>query len=638
MSKTKRRKGGLSGTGTTDCQSAANAVESETIENDRQLHRLAIFLEDAVGFRLGLVTYDTPEIREQQLARLAERLHDTTVHLTRLDLTDSPHEEYLLDRLRAHLDRLDMPDGRRPAVMVTGIESALDYRRLGPETQAGLALLDNANVQRDAFARFCPFAVVLWLNPTATSALAVHAPDLWHWRNGTFRFTGPVGSRKVVEQRLTAMPLLASDNLLEKDKLERIAMLRDLLAEQDSSPTAGTPRERQRRASLLAELGSAYLSTDDPRRAMLVLEECIAIARDLGNRRGEGNALGVLGVVYHRLGDMHKAIECFEEAFRIARETGDRRGQGSAMGNLGNAFLSLGDLRRAIECYEQQLGVARELGDRLGESNGLGNLGLAYSELGHARQAIDLFEQALAIDREIGNRRGEGADLGNLGNAYRILGDIRRAIEHYELSLRIASEIGNQGGVANVLGNLGNAHVVAGDLHRAIEYYEQSLLLAREMGDRSSECATLANLGNAWSAMGGIERARDYLTQGLQLALSAGDRLRIAQLARSLARVDADSGDTDTAVALAAFTFSEFRAMDHPQARTAAEQLNAYREQLGAAKFRNLLTRAEQIIATRFREFAEEEGAAVALPAFPTEAEVLSFLSTGAGDEKPEAD
>jgi tetratricopeptide (TPR) repeat protein len=85
----------------------------------------------------------------------------------------------------------------------------------------------------------------------------------------------------------------------------------------------------------------------------------------------------------------------------IAREIGDRRGEGAALGNLGNAYAALGDARKAIEFYEQQLVIVREIGDRRGEGNALGNLGMTYKNLGAADKARGLWQEALAIFRAI---------------------------------------------------------------------------------------------------------------------------------------------------------------------------------------------------------------------------------------------
>ena len=61
----------------------------------------------------------------------------------------------------------------------------------------------------------------------------------------------------------------------------------------------------------------------------------------------------------------------YEQRLAIAREIGDRRGEGSALGNLGNAWADLGETRKAIELYEQSLAIAREIGDRRGADTAL---------------------------------------------------------------------------------------------------------------------------------------------------------------------------------------------------------------------------------------------------------------------------
>ena len=49
------------------------------------------------------------------------------------------------------------------------------------------------------------------------------------------------------------------------------------------------------------------------------------------------------------------------QALVIAREIGDRRGEGNHLGNLGNAYLRLGEVRKAIEHYEQALKLFEDI-------------------------------------------------------------------------------------------------------------------------------------------------------------------------------------------------------------------------------------------------------------------------------------
>ena len=101
------------------------------------------------------------------------------------------------------------------------------------------------------------------------------------------------------------------------------------------------------------------------------------------------------------LGEVRRAIEYYEQHVQIAREIGDRGGEGNALGNLGVAYANLGEVRRAIGYYEQALQIAREIGDRRGEGNTRWNLALAWEDLGDRAQAIAGAEDALSLFERI---------------------------------------------------------------------------------------------------------------------------------------------------------------------------------------------------------------------------------------------
>jgi tetratricopeptide (TPR) repeat protein len=254
-----------------------------------------------------------------------------------------------------------------------------------------------------------------------------------------------------------------------------------------------------------------------PREQISWLDDALAAARALGDRRGEGNRLGNLGNRYAELGEPRKAIEHYEQALGIHREIGDRRGEGNDLDNLGTRYAELGEPRKAIGYHEQALGIHREIRDRRGEGADLGSLGSRYAELSEPRKAIEHYEQALAISREIGDRRGEGNHLGNLGTCYAELGEPRKAIEHYEQALGIHREIGDQRGEGNALGNLGNCYAELGEPRKAIEHYEQALAISREIGDRRGESNHLFNMADELIKLGEKDRALALARESLRI-------------------------------------------------------------------------------------------------------------------------
>ena len=56
---------------------------------------------------------------------------------------------------------------------------------------------------------------------------------------------------------------------------------------------------------------------------------------------------------YAILGQVEQAIQVliYQQALAIAQEIGDRRGEGTWLGNLGIAYANLGQVEQAIDTY-----------------------------------------------------------------------------------------------------------------------------------------------------------------------------------------------------------------------------------------------------------------------------------------------
>jgi hypothetical protein len=90
----------------------------------------------------------------------------------------------------------------------------------------------------------------------------------------------------------------------------------------------------------------------------------LAIAKEVGDRAGEGRAYTDLGMQV--AGDLSKAIEYHAQHPATAKEVGDRAGKGAAYGNLGKAYPSLGDYSSLWQRTIPLSGNARNAGVRAG--------------------------------------------------------------------------------------------------------------------------------------------------------------------------------------------------------------------------------------------------------------------------------
>ena len=252
-------------------------------------------------------------------------------------------------------------------------------------------------------------------------------------------------------------------------------------------------------------------------------ERHLKIAKQVGDRAGEGIANGNIGNTYRSLGNFTKAVDCHESCLKIAKEVGDRATEGRAYGNLGSDFHGLGDFKKAIGYNESCLEVSKELGDRYGEGTTYCNLGNAYRCLGKYTKAIDYHERALNVAREIGNKNLEGRAYGNLGKAYFNLGDFIKSINYQERCLEIARDVEDRSGEGSAYGNLGSTYKDLGDFQKAIVYQERCLKIAKELNDRSEEGRACGNLGNTYRRLGDFQKAMEFHELNLKIAREVGD-------------------------------------------------------------------------------------------------------------------
>ena len=59
---------------------------------------------------------------------------------------------------------------------------------------------------------------------------------------------------------------------------------------------------------------------------------------------------------------MKKAIEYYEQVLAIAREIGDRQGEGNHLGNLGNAYIQMGDDETGLAYLLQAEAIFQSIG------------------------------------------------------------------------------------------------------------------------------------------------------------------------------------------------------------------------------------------------------------------------------------
>jgi predicted ATPase/class 3 adenylate cyclase len=140
------------------------------------------------------------------------------------------------------------------------------------------------------------------------------------------------------------------------------------------------------------------------RQAQQYLEESLAIAREMGDKRRVAAALQPLGWAHLGEGDFRTGRRYLEEALALAEELNEPRELAAATTALAQLYRVEGNLDAAEPLYEKVLELARELDDR--ESIAIGLLNVAMVAIGRQddERARQMLLAVFAILVEIGSR------------------------------------------------------------------------------------------------------------------------------------------------------------------------------------------------------------------------------------------
>jgi tetratricopeptide (TPR) repeat protein len=224
--------------------------------------------------------------------------------------------------------------------------------------------------------------------------------------------------------------------------------------------------------------------------ALRRLEEAVHRAGDLLPLR-RVDALREAALSALRIGDAATAERLAGELAALARSLGDTKGEISALVKLSHAAADQGRSEHAHSLMEQAVATAREFSDPNALGHALLNLGALAEREGEFERAAELSEQSLSEAGDAFDTRGRAVALNNLAFACVRLGDVGRAVETGRMGLEVASAHGETSLVAVLLETLAHAEV-ARDPTRAARLLGAAHALMEEVGERLDEDAVAA--------------------------------------------------------------------------------------------------------------------------------------------------
>ena len=170
---------------------------------------------------------------------------------------------------------------------------------------------------------------------------------------------------------------------------------------------AGAQARSRARCGGLADAGQLGFFLGRYAESQSLLEESLAIARELGDKKLVEAVLQPLGMACLGRGDVASARRHLSEALALARELGNKRELAAALNALAQLHRMEGELDAAEPIYGDVVTLGREIKDRETVAIGLLNLAMVSIGRGSTTAARGMLLEVLTIAAEVGSKPAE---------------------------------------------------------------------------------------------------------------------------------------------------------------------------------------------------------------------------------------
>lgn len=254
----------------------------------------------------------------------------------------------------------------------------------------------------------------------------------------------------------------------------------------------GTDASPILRAHVLFGSGNITWLQGDVSTARTLMDECVAIYRDLGllQRFNLAWALTGLTMITAYQADYDATRAAAEEALALARKVGDEWMVALALCAEGEACMMRQDYAAAKSCFDESSRIFRMKGDKFGLGAALMDWGYLNSIQNNYEKAQDRLEESIAMYRQVGERWMRAIALNILGQVVQQQGDYDQATVYYGESLDLLRKMGLETSIADVLFNLAQLTQSQGHFVLAKRLYEESLAMFLKQGneDKAAKC------------------------------------------------------------------------------------------------------------------------------------------------------
>ena len=102
--------------------------------------------------------------------------------------------------------------------------------------------------------------------------------------------------------------------------------------------------------------------------------------------------------IYGGRGDVDKALLLLDEGLAISSKYDFKQEKAMCLNNIGHLTYNKGELAKALNFHEQSLAIREQLGIKQDLALSIGNIGIVYHDMGQLDKALAYYERSLSLN------------------------------------------------------------------------------------------------------------------------------------------------------------------------------------------------------------------------------------------------
>jgi predicted ATPase/transcriptional regulator with XRE-family HTH domain len=178
-------------------------------------------------------------------------------------------------------------------------------------------------------------------------------------------------------------------------------------------------------------------------------------------------ALRIAGWLYAHEDNEKYSTVLLQESVAIARQLNDDTRQADGLDSLGDVAWRFGDFDKARDYYAESLALYRRVGDPLNIGLSLASAGRLHVDYGHCQEAELLLTEGLSFLERTPDLRGRAYCLNALGRLALFQGEVKLAATRFRQALNLNHKLGYMVDLSECLHSLAVVEAIAGDEYNA---------------------------------------------------------------------------------------------------------------------------------------------------------------------------